>query len=450
VEDFLLYDFFTPGGDVDENVFAYSNRSEGERALVVFNNRYGDTSGWIRMSVGYLDNASGQGAGIRQRSLAEGLDLHPGEGAFITFSDHITGLEYIRSSQEIAEKGLFLDLLAYQTHVFLNIREIQDDARGSYARLNARLNGRGVPSLDDALAELFLEPVLTPFREAVHPGFFSYILDSFKGDWSENTVNDIREQMDIKLTGLLRGLRNFNGYDQNGDEISHETLRRLETFLSIMHISHGNPLPGSKTFAAAAADALAGFTGNPERQAAMLGWLTVHDLGKAAGRQDFGERGLAWFEELRMDRALKNTFQTLGYDNQAGDWMLDTIRMLICVQTWSDRAGNTPPDALLQSWMHCPEVRRFLGVNAYEGALWFNQERFEVFLWWLGVLAAVDAGEQISKTSTEWAEMVNICQKVIERLRAMVPASDYQIEKMIELAGEERPPKPKVTRPRKR
>ena len=42
--NFLLYDFFTGSGSVDENVFAYSNRNGGERALVVYNNRYGSSA----------------------------------------------------------------------------------------------------------------------------------------------------------------------------------------------------------------------------------------------------------------------------------------------------------------------------------------------------------------------------------------------------------------------
>ncbi len=40
VKNFLLYDFFTPEGSVNENVFAYSNRAGDERALVVYNNKY--------------------------------------------------------------------------------------------------------------------------------------------------------------------------------------------------------------------------------------------------------------------------------------------------------------------------------------------------------------------------------------------------------------------------
>src|SRR4029078_8049955 len=40
VQHFLLYDFYTPDGQVNEDVFAYSNRFGDERALVVYHNRY--------------------------------------------------------------------------------------------------------------------------------------------------------------------------------------------------------------------------------------------------------------------------------------------------------------------------------------------------------------------------------------------------------------------------
>jgi len=47
--NFLLYDFFTPSGSVDENIFAYSNRTGAERALIIYNNRYGSTHGTVRI-----------------------------------------------------------------------------------------------------------------------------------------------------------------------------------------------------------------------------------------------------------------------------------------------------------------------------------------------------------------------------------------------------------------
>jgi hypothetical protein len=47
VRDFLLYDFFTPKGYVNEDVFAYSNRAGDERSLVVYHNK-GQRVGAVR------------------------------------------------------------------------------------------------------------------------------------------------------------------------------------------------------------------------------------------------------------------------------------------------------------------------------------------------------------------------------------------------------------------
>ena len=47
VENFALYDFYLADGSVNEDVFAYSNRRDGQRVLVLYNNRYVETSGGI-------------------------------------------------------------------------------------------------------------------------------------------------------------------------------------------------------------------------------------------------------------------------------------------------------------------------------------------------------------------------------------------------------------------
>ena len=55
---------------MDENVFAYSNRTGNERALVVYNNRYGTAQGTIHNSAAYADKATSQ---LRQRRIGDGL-----------------------------------------------------------------------------------------------------------------------------------------------------------------------------------------------------------------------------------------------------------------------------------------------------------------------------------------------------------------------------------------
>jgi hypothetical protein len=147
-DHFLLYDFFTPEGHVNEDVFAYSNRRGEERGLVIYHNKFAETSGWIKTSAAYLDKGSGD---LRQKSLAEGLDL-PFEG-YVIFKDYVTQLEYIRSCEEIWAKGLYVQLGAYQHHAFLDWRLVE--ANEKWSEIHLALNGAGVPSVQGKWEELF-------------------------------------------------------------------------------------------------------------------------------------------------------------------------------------------------------------------------------------------------------------------------------------------------------
>jgi glycosidase len=147
VEHFLLYDFYRSDGGVDENVFAYSNVFNDERGLVIYHNRFADTSGWIKISAAYLDKTTGD---LRQKSLAEGLGL-PFEG-YIILKDYVTHLEYIRSCEELWQKGMYLELHAYQHHVFMDWRFVEDS---NWELVHTALNGAGIESMQAKWDEMF-------------------------------------------------------------------------------------------------------------------------------------------------------------------------------------------------------------------------------------------------------------------------------------------------------
>jgi glycosidase len=147
VENFFLFDLFTASGTVDENVFAYSNIFNDERGLVLYHNRFADTKGWIKTSAAYLDKSTGD---LRQKSLAEALGL-PFEG-FVIFKDYVTHLEYIRSCEELWSKGLYVELHAYQHHVFMDFRFIDDE---KWRDIYVALNGAGVESMSARWEEMF-------------------------------------------------------------------------------------------------------------------------------------------------------------------------------------------------------------------------------------------------------------------------------------------------------
>jgi len=157
VENFLLYDFFTPEGYVNEDVFAYSNLFRGpqnpsavERSLILYHNKYANTHGWIKTSAAFMNKVTGR---LTQRQLAQGLEL-PKSG-YAIFKDYAGGLEYIRPCQELTEQGLFALLGGYQCQVFLDWRFVDGP---EWKAVHDALNGTGVDSIQAKYDELFAVP----------------------------------------------------------------------------------------------------------------------------------------------------------------------------------------------------------------------------------------------------------------------------------------------------
>ncbi|MEK7841186.1 MAG: hypothetical protein AAB197_00805, partial [Deltaproteobacteria bacterium] len=86
-----------------------------------------------------------------QTSLSEGVNL-PREG-YVIFKDYVTQLEYIRSCSELWDKGLYVELNAYQCHAFMDFQIV----RGEYwEKVCLALNAAGVQSVKEKHNEMFV------------------------------------------------------------------------------------------------------------------------------------------------------------------------------------------------------------------------------------------------------------------------------------------------------
>src|SRR5262249_3443291 len=155
VAHFYMYDFVTPDGRVNEDVFAYSNRAGGERALIVYHNKYAETRGWLKSTVGFND---GKGH-VVGKTLAEGLGPPSSPHRYVVCRDQVSGLEYLRKNRELFERGVYVELAAFKYQVYWDFREVTHTTREPYADLELELAGRGVPSIDEALVDLAFRPL---------------------------------------------------------------------------------------------------------------------------------------------------------------------------------------------------------------------------------------------------------------------------------------------------
>jgi hypothetical protein len=118
---FHLYDAIDDGGNVVEDVYAYSNGLGTRRNLVLVHHRYADTTIRIDHSVAAAEPGSHGGRTLTSVRLAEGLGL-TGEGApaddvLIRLRDERSGWEQVRTAGELRREGIRVSLGPYEARV---------------------------------------------------------------------------------------------------------------------------------------------------------------------------------------------------------------------------------------------------------------------------------------------------------------------------------------------
>jgi glycosidase len=427
VQNFLLYDFFAPEGYVNEDVFAFSNLSGGERALVIYHNKYASARGWVRTSVAYsVKVEEGDARRLTQKTLGEGLGLTPEDSSFTIFRDHVTGLEYIRSSRELWEKGLYVELGAYNYHVFIDFREVRDNQWQQYAQIASYLNGRGAPNVEDVLKEILLQPVHHAFKELVNPGSIRRLREA------RVTQSDIKpdqawmDDIEEKMLHLLLETKRLSGGSEDERTLAREIRYKLETILQLPILSRRIPgiEPKIKEYLKEKlADDLTIWN-------TLLGWLFVHALGKVVSRKDFPEVSRSWIDEWRLGKVIKGVLGELGLDDTASWELITIIKLLTSHQGWFEEKNAYQ---VLVSLLKDNEVQQFLQINRYNDILWFNREAFDDLLWWLMMLAAVEISSDLQRPANRVAKDLEDCYGMVQNLKDAKEKSGYQVEKLLEL-----------------
>jgi glycosidase len=430
VEHFLLYDFYNPGGTVNEDVFAYSNRSGGERALVIYHNRYAEARGWVHESAAYsVRTGRGEERTLVRRTLGQGLGLGGGQELFSIFRDHVSGLEYIRSNRDLHDRGLYVELGAYKLHVFLDFREVADDAWHPYRHLADYLDGRGVPSVEEALREIVLQPVHVPFKEVVNARSCSALLEALEK--GTGTSGSLLEELSPRLDGLAEKVAGLGGGGRAAgrEALAGELRRKLGACLKLPGLLEALPSGAGKRWLSALQQREA------DMRAALVAWLFVHPIGLVGGRDGFEQRSRSWVDEWLLGKLLSSCLQDAGVEQRRAQHVLALADVLTVHQRWFEGDGALPEAGpLVESLLSDSEVLTFLGVNRYQGKLWFHAESFEELVTGLALVAALDALAQAEgeerRARKALAPRLSVCRTL---LRA-AELSAYQVEKLLAAA----------------
>jgi glycosidase len=468
VTHFLLYDFFTPEGEVNENVFAYSNRAGDEQALVVYNNKYEATKGWVRTSVAYsVKSKDSDERTLTQKTLGEGLGLNPEGSHFCVLWDHISGLEYIRNSKDLCDRGLYVELDAFKYQVFIDVREVQDNPWHQYLRLEAYLNGRGTPDLAETWKEILLQPLHHAFKELFNPGVIrravntSQALSCQAGSEGRSSLPPIcpppspgkdclicpptsvgeggggpqtfLDEIEGKILNFLREAKKESRGIGDEPVIAKEIRIELELALQLPIVADRFPWTVTKEMKTVPEYLQKNLNNIPLYWGTHLGWLFVHDLGKIAGLETFPERSRKLIDEWRLDKIMISVLIDSGIDDGSAHKSVHLITLLTQHQDWYEtgRTAQNRTFDVLNSLLKDDRIQTFIQVNKHDGILWFNKENFGELLFWLMLVAVVEIGSDPLRSPAQVVKEIEECHGIIHTIQKAEMKSEYQIEKLL-------------------
>jgi len=421
VENYYLYDFYTQSGNVDENVFAYSNRYRNERSLVIYHNKFGHTSGWIQASVGFLHDGQ-----IIQRTLAEGLDLAYDPDTYTIFKDHISGLEFIRKNTEIHERGLYSDLHAYNYHVFLDFRQVKPSKIKPYNELHDLLNGGGVPSISEAVLEISFQTVHTAIRDMLKPEHFNKLKDGWYRGKPKKASSTLFKS---NLKNVLQAIHQIE--PDNKITINKIVAEADKDYQALIQLSNNY---ASDTEVMKEWQGIIHCEISPKVSShhrgwrLMLSWMLFRHLNHVCA--DSHEADFNILRDWHLEKFIYQLFVNFDANDSEAENDIQLLRCFMEAQHLIDN-GKDQLDiiGMLYGLLHNQEVKNYLAINYWDENYYYNKEQFEDILKWIYMIAAVDVVKLKSEEEIE-VQIVSLFT-AYEGVLNVAQSTGYCLEKMM-------------------
>ncbi len=417
VKNFLIYDFWT-GNYVNEDVFAYSNKFKNEKALVIYHNKFRETKGYIKNSVGFSVKI-GEESKIIQKRLSEGLDLP--KDAYCIFKDYISGLEYLRRTNDLIDKGLYIELKAYQRFVFMDFQIVYDNEFFHYAHLHDLLAGNGVFNIRETLQEMVYRPLNQPFKEIINPKTISDLIANGKG------TNKLLRKINSSLNDFLSEAKKYSASKGEITLTKDEILDKFHLILNLTEVLNNIKILPSMI------DEISSLIPKTKfEKAILICWVFIHNLGKLTSLDNYELRTISLIDDWHLSKYLQVVLKNfLSQDDGEISEKLSLIKILIKYQNifkTISLSDNIEPSYMV-ILMSDPDVQEYLNFNRYQNILWFSAERFNTLLRWLFLITLIQ-----SHSLKDDLKIIQI-QKTLSSLKNWLKKSErsgYQVQKFLE------------------
>jgi len=146
------------------------------KSLVLYNNKYESTKGFINSSVTKQQRINGEKR-LQNISISEALNLKNQFNCFYILKEEASGKEFIFNSSKIAREGFAFRLKGFEYKIFYSFKEVYD-SKGEYEILEKRLAGEGIDSVEYAIDEIRYEEIIRSFNNLINENIIEEFIKS--------------------------------------------------------------------------------------------------------------------------------------------------------------------------------------------------------------------------------------------------------------------------------
>lgn len=449
VENFELYDFIDQHGNVNENVFAFTNKSGDEVALVIYNNSYSEAFGTINYS---CEKAYGEEGRTHTTTIDKALSINSNYGYYYIFNDPVQQLEFLLRGSDISSSGIYFHLRGYERKVLLDKREVFD-ADGRYKILFDHLNGRGVESIEKLSQELNLSPFHNSLVESFTSIKFSKILLAL----DLQSIAEIElPEIDEEISKIYNELTKISDVTKSLEEF----IENIETDLSVIsdfNLTFADILKGKKNIRWISDLKSVIYIENDSQRKTELSILIFHTIiERIIKLVNITDKN--YFDDLIL---WKPFFEIAGFHNY--DDPGRTYELIKClslanniflpeIKNNSKKLSEKKEQEFLIKYLYNlfenEAISKYIQVNDYLSTKYFNKERIEELLRWIFIITLINkcglSNGKKAPSQKQFTEKLKYYYQTYLVILDRITKSEYKVEQLLSLESEKSTKKKKA------
>ncbi len=463
VNNFWFYDCLNGYGDINENVFAFTNSYGNEKALVVYNNKYDSAEGYIKHSTHKLVNENGTKV-PRSVTLSDALGINGGHDYFYIARNKSWNTEHLFKGSDIADNGFRIYLEGFKFNVYADFEEIVDTT-GEYHKLYSEIGTGGVASVKESIILARLAPVHEAFESIFDEKEIEKLIDVLISDVdAESDLSADIKFVRNKFRNLLFSVKEHFHFevDEKGIVNDYDLDLGAVRELNIILGSEFDIMKDKRDAALVNALVISPRSNYKENFLVLLVWITLLRLSKFF--DDRMESGYErYVEELKLMSPFSNVLRRLGRGDIGVErefFLLNTLLgyydKLFSLEsgpvhllgiTNIEEIQNFLPEhksELIDQMMDDHNVRSFLLVNEYENVFYYSKERLEELVDWIFTVSVIvfmrmikkekdekrSAGDQNGETDKNLVEYIRKMYLLSEHIKECSERSEYKFDKL--------------------